>query len=117
MGLMDGKVGIVTGVANDRSIAWGIAEALHGAGAKVILSYQAEGLKKRIVPLAEKIEADVVEVDATDSEGLARLLAKAESVGGIDFFVHAMAYADRDSLNGRFLDTSAEAFDESMRIS
>ena len=115
--MMDNKVGIVTGVANERSIAWGIAEALHREGAKVILSYQGAGLLKRIQPLAARIDAEIVEVDATDPEGLARLSAKAAEVGGIDFFVHAMAYADRDTLNGRFIDTKPDAFNEAMRIS
>lgn len=117
MGLMTGKAGIVTGVANDRSIAWGIARALHREGAKVVLSYQSETLLKRIVPLAEEIDASVIEVDATDSEGMKRLADKAQSMGGIDFFVHAMAFADRETLNGRFIDTRVQAFEEAMRIS
>ena len=115
--MMKNKIGIVTGVANDRSIAWGIAEALHREGAKVILSYQGEGLLKRIKPLAAKIDAEIIEVDATDPEGMVRLSAKAAEVGGIDFFVHAMAFADRDTLNGRFIDTKAEAFSQAMSIS
>ncbi|NQY81932.1 MAG: enoyl-ACP reductase [Alphaproteobacteria bacterium] len=114
---MDGKVGIVTGVANDRSIAWGIAKALHREGARITLSYQSSRLLKRIELLAAKINADFIEVDATDPEGMVRLATKAGHLGGIDFFVHAMAYADREALNGRFIDTKPEAFSEAMRIS
>ena len=125
MSLMHNKRGLVAGVANDRSIAWGIALALHAQGAHVTLSYQGEHLLKRIKPLAEQIGADMIEVDVSDLSGLERLTEwsknmsanQPEGTGGIDFVVHAMAYADRDALNGRFIDTSAAAFSEAMLIS
>jgi len=118
-GLMAGKRGLIMGVANDRSIAWGIAQALHGAGAELAFTYQGEAFRKRVVPLVEPIKpATVVDCDVTDHASLDAAFAAVEKAwGGLDFVVHAVAFSDKDQLKGRYVDTTAENFAMTMNIS
>ncbi len=117
--LMAGKRGLVMGVANDKSIAWGIARACADAGAELALSYQGEALKKRIDPLAQKLGAtEVVECDVSDSASLDALFAHLEKAWGrIDFVVHAIGYSDKGELRGRYVDTSRANFQATLDIS
>jgi enoyl-[acyl-carrier protein] reductase I len=119
MGLMDGKTALVFGVANQRSIAWGITEALHREGAKIGLSYAGEVLKKRVMPLAESIGSDFVEqCDVTKDEELDDLFAKArERFGKIDALIHAVAFANQEDLKDQFVTTSRVGFHLAMDIS
>ena len=107
------------GVANNRSIAWGIARACHGAGAEIALTYQGEALKKRVVPLAEEIGSDMVfPCDVTDDASMDSLFQNLkERWGRLDFFVHAIAFSDKDQLGGRYVDTTAENFNQTLAIS
>ena len=116
---LKGKRGLIMGVANDRSIAWGIARAMHEAGAEVAFSYQGEAFGKRLEPLAASVGSDfMVDVDVTDD---ASLDAAFEALGArwptIDFVVHAIAFSDKSELTGRFLNTSRANFKNSMDIS
>ncbi|WP_297778945.1 enoyl-ACP reductase [uncultured Roseovarius sp.] len=116
---MQGKRGLIMGVANDRSIAWGIARAMHAAGAELAFSYQGENFAKRVEPLAASVGSDfLLDVDVTDD---ASLDAAFEALAGrwptIDFVVHAIAYSDKSELTGRFLNTSRANFKHSMEIS
>lgn len=119
MGLFEGKKGLVLGVANKDSIAWGITQALHEEGAEIGLSYAGQILAKRIYPLAESIGCDFVEeCDVSSDEAIDALFAKVkERFGTIDFMVHAIAFANREELGGRFSDTSRSGFLLSMDIS
>jgi len=119
MGLMDGKVALVFGVANKNSIAWGIVKKLHAEGAQIALSYAGPVLEKRVFPLAEQIGCDFVEpCDVTDDEQLDALFAKVEDrFGQIDVLVHAVAFAERDDLGGRFTEISREGFKKALDIS
>jgi len=119
MGLLDGKTALIFGVANDHSIAWGIAQALHREGAAVGLSYAGEVLERRVKPLAASIGATFVEpCDVTSDAEIADLMAKAEKdLGGIDILVHSIAFANREELSGAFHDTSREGFHVAMDIS
>src|SRR5438270_8864229 len=112
MGLMDGKVALVFGVANQRSIAWGITQALHREGATIGLSYAGEVLKKRVMPLAESIGCDFVEeCDVSKDEDLDTVFAGAkERFGRIDTLVHAVAFANREDLENQFVTTSRAGF-------
>jgi enoyl-[acyl-carrier protein] reductase I len=116
---MEGKRGLVMGVANDRSIAWGIASMLAGHGAGLAFTYQGETLKKRVRPLAESVGSDfVVPCDVTDPKSMDAVFADIEERwGGLDFLVHAIAFSDKDELKGRYLETSAENFARTMLIS
>lgn len=119
MGAMTGKRGLIMGVANDRSIAWGIARALHKAGAELAFTYQGEAFGKRLEPLAASVGSDfMVDVDVTDD---ASLDAAFDALGArwptIDFVVHAIAFSDKSELTGRFLNTSRANFKHSMDIS
>ncbi|MEM7215113.1 MAG: enoyl-ACP reductase FabI [Pseudomonadota bacterium] len=118
-GLMAGKRGVVMGVANKRSIAWGIASACRAAGAELALTYQGEALKKRVEPLAEELDAFVAgECDVTDQASIDAVFSNIEKQWGkIDFLVHAIAFSDKDELTGRYVDTSAENFRTTMDIS
>lgn len=112
------KVGVVMGVANDMSIAWGIAKAMHDNGAKVILTYQAEPLKKRVEPLAKQINADLHECNVTDPSSLELFVKNLEAQGvKLDFVVHSIAFSDKNELKGRFIDTSHSNFLNSMDVS
>ncbi len=117
--LMAGKRGLIMGLANERSIAWGIARALAGAGAELAFSYQGEQLKKRVLPLAEKLGSDfVVECDVAEEDSIDALFAAlAERWGRIDFVVHAIGFSDKNELRGRYVDTSRANFAMSMDIS
>ncbi len=119
MGLMAGKRGLVMGVANDRSIAWGIAKALSDAGAELAFSYQGEAFGKRVEPLAESVGSDVlVDVDVTDPASMDTCFAQiTERWGSMDFLVHAIAFSDKSELTGRFVNTSRENFLNSLNIS
>ncbi|MEM9318333.1 MAG: enoyl-ACP reductase [Pseudomonadota bacterium] len=117
--LMRGKRGLIMGVANDRSIAWGIAKALHTEGAELAFSYQGDAFGKRVEPLAASLGSDLlVDVDVTDDASLDACFARlADHWGTIDFVVHAIAYSDKHELTGRFIDTSRENFRNSLTIS
>jgi enoyl-[acyl-carrier protein] reductase I len=117
--LMAGKKGLIMGVANDRSIAWGIAKAAHAQGAELAFTYQGEALKKRVEPLAESLGSDtVIPCDVTDLSSVDSLFEKLqEKWGKLDFVLHAIAYSDKDELKGRYVDTSPENFSKSMMIS
>lgn len=116
---MKGKRGLVMGVANDRSIAWGIAKALHEAGAKLAFSYQGEAFAKRVAPLAESLGSNVLmDVDVTDDASIeAGFKRLGETWPTIDFVVHAIAFSDKTELSGRFLNTTRPNFKHSMDIS
>jgi len=118
-GLMSGKRGLVMGVANERSIAWGIARACADAGAEMAFSYQGEALGRRVRPLAEQIGVKhVLECDVTDAASIDALFAALNDAwGGLDFLVHAIGYSDKNELRGRYVDTSAENFRMTMDIS
>jgi enoyl-[acyl-carrier protein] reductase I len=116
---MTGKRGLVMGVANDHSIAWGIAQALAGAGAELAFTYQGAAFGKRVRPLAESLGArTVLDVDVTDDASLDAAFARlTEAWGGLDFVVHAVAFSDKAELTGRFVDTSRANFKHSLDIS
>ena len=117
--LMTGKRGLVMGVANDRSIAWGIAKALHAEGAELAFSYQGEAFGKRVEPLAASLGSDfLVDVDVMDDASLDACFATLKDRWGtIDFLVHAIAFSDKAELTGRFINTSRENFRNSLTIS
>ena len=118
-GLMRGKRGIVFGVANNRSIAWGIAKACRGQGAELGFTYQGDALKKRVEPLAAEVggillgHCDVTEPATID----AAFDAAAKAWGGVDFVVHCIAFSDKDQLTGRYVDTTEDNFTKSLAIS
>lgn len=118
-GLMAGKRGLVMGVANNRSIAWGIAKAAREAGAEVALTYQGDALKKRVEPLAAELGGIVAgHCDVTDAATIDAVFAKVERAWGtIDFVVHAIAFSDKDQLTGRYVDTTQDNFEKTMNIS
>lgn len=118
-GLMAGKRGLILGIANNRSIAWGIAKACAAEGAELALTYQSEALKKRVEPLAEELGAIAVgHCDVTDTTSVDAIFKDVhERWGGLDFLVHAIAYADKDELTGRYIETSRENFLRSMEVS
>lgn len=118
-GLLKGKRGLVMGVANNRSIAWGIARAAHAAGAQLAFTYQGEALEKRVRPLAAELGALVVgHCDVTDSASMDQVFAElARQWGEIDFVVHCIAYSDKDELTGRYVDTTEDNFSKSLLIS
>lgn len=118
-GLMAGKRGLVMGVANDKSIAWGIAKACHEQGAEMAFTFQGDALKKRVVPLAEGIGSDIIlPCDVTDTASMDAVFSEIGARWGrLDFLLHAIAYADKSELTGRYVDTSAENFTTSLNIS
>src|ERR1700751_4870243 len=111
-GLMRGKRGLVMGVANHRSLAWGIAKACRGHGAELAFTYQGDALKKRVEPLAQEVGGIVVgDCDVTAPKTIdAGFAAVAQQWGGLDFLVHAIAFSDKDQLDGRYVDTTADNF-------
>ncbi|MEH6835002.1 MULTISPECIES: enoyl-ACP reductase FabI [Falsihalocynthiibacter] len=117
--LMNGKRGLVMGVANERSIAWGIAKALSEEGAELAFTYQGEAFGKRVLPLAQTLGSDfMVDVDVTDDASLDAAFAELEAKWGkIDFIVHAIAFSDKNELTGRFVNTSRENFKKTLDIS
>ena len=118
-GLMTGKRGLIMGLANDRSLAWGIARALGNQGAELAFSYQGEALEKRVRPLAAEVGSDfLIDCDVSDEAALdAAFKALAERWPTIDFVVHAIGYSDKNELRGLFVDTSAANFAMTMNIS
>ena len=118
-GLMAGKRGLVMGVANDRSIAWGIARAVAAQGGKLAFTYQGEALGKRVVPLAQSLGSDLVmPCDVTDDASLDAVFAEIERQwGDLDFVVHAIAFSDKEELKGRYLDTTRRNFAQTLDIS
>ena len=118
-GTLQGKRGLVMGVANDRSIAWGIAKSMAEAGAELAFGYQGDAFGKRVRPLAESIGVTtLVDMDVTDDASLDAGFAELKSAfGSLDFVVHAIAYSNKDELAGRFINTSRENFKNSLDIS
>ena len=118
-GLMAGKRGLIMGVANNRSIAWGIAKALHSQGAEIAFSYQGEALKKRVEPLAAEVGSDfLVECDVSDDAAMDETFRQIkERWGKLDFLVHAIGFSNKEELDGRYIDTSAANFQLTMNIS
>ena len=117
--LMAGKRGLIMGVANDRSIAWGIARLLAGHGAKLAFTYQGDAFGRRAIPLAKQAGADIiVDCDVTDLKSVDNTFAEIKKTwGGLDFVVHALAFSDRRELSGRYADTTRENFTNTMVIS
>ncbi len=117
--LMAGKRGLVMGVANDRSIAWGIARVLHGQGAELAFSYQGGAFGRRAVPLAQSIGAKIIEeADVEDLKSVERVFEVIRNKwGSLDFVVHALAFSDRNELRGRYCDTTRANFEHTMVIS
>ena len=118
-GLMAGKRGLIMGLANDKSIAWGIAKACADQGAELAFTYQGEALLKRVKPLADKLGSDIViPCDVSDMETVNALFAELEKVWGkLDFVVHAIGFSDKNELKGRYIETSRENFSMAMDIS
>jgi enoyl-[acyl-carrier protein] reductase I len=118
-GLMEGKRGLIMGLANDRSLAWGIAQKLGGAGAELAFSYQGEALEKRVRPLAEQLGSNtLIDCDVSDMAALDRTFAELqERWGGLDFLVHAIGFSDKNELRGKFVDTSLDNFLRTMNVS
>jgi enoyl-[acyl-carrier protein] reductase I len=118
-GLMRGKRGLIMGLANNRSIAWGIARACHQAGAQLAFTYQGDALKKRVEPLAEEVGGLVVgHCDVTEDATIdAAFAAITKAWGTLDFVVHAIAFSDKDQLDGRYVDTTADNFAKTLQIS
>jgi len=118
-GVLKGKKGLILGVANNRSIAYGIAKAASEAGAELALTFQVEALEKRVRPLAAELGAVVVgRCDVAESDTIDAVFAEVERLWGkLDFVVHCLAYSDKDQLDGRYVDTTAENFNQSLAIS
>ena len=118
-GLMAGKRGLIMGVANNRSIAWGIAKALHAQGAEIAFSYQGDALKKRVEPLAAEVGSDfLVECDVTNDAAMDETFRQLKDRwGSIDFLVHAIGFSNKEELDGRYIDTTAGNFQLTMNIS
>jgi enoyl-[acyl-carrier protein] reductase I len=118
-GLMAGKRGLIMGVANDHSIAWGIAEMLHAHGAEMAFTYQGDAFKKRVAPLIETVGSKILlNCDVAREEDLDAVFeALDKQWGGLDFIVHAVAYSNKEELKGRYVDTTLENFLNTMHIS
>lgn len=117
--LMKGKKGLIMGVANDHSIAWGMAKALHGAGAELAFTYQGEAFGKRVRPLAGSLGSDfMLDCDVTSEDNLDKVFTQlGDKWGELDFIVHAIAYSDKNELQGRYVDTTLDNFLKTMHIS
>ena len=117
--MIKGKKGVIIGIANDHSIAWGIAKQLHANGGELAITYQNNTLLKRVKPLADKVNSNIlVECDVTNEEHLQNTLTQIKKeFGTIDFIIHAVAYSDKNELNGRYVDTSKDNFINSLSIS
>ena len=117
--MMAGKRGLVMGVANDRSIAWGIARVLAGQGAKLAFTYQGEAFGRRAIPLAQSVNSEIIEpCDVSDLASVDKVFsAIAKTWGGLDFVVHALAFSDRNELRGKYADTTRANFQQTMTIS
>jgi enoyl-[acyl-carrier protein] reductase I len=119
MGVMDGKGGVILGVANERSIAWGIAKALHREGAKLVLTYAGEAIEKRVRPLAQELGATALRCDVGEDAQIVDAMAQAAATlgGGIDFLVHSVAFAEKEDLKSPLLATTRHNFTRSLDIS
>ena len=119
MSLLKGKKGLILGLANDRSIAWGIAKACRAAGANLAFTYQGDALGKRVKPLAESLESEIIlPCDVSDESSVDFVFSKiAKEWGNLDFLVHAIGFSDKNELRGRYVDTSSENFANTMQIS
>lgn len=117
--LMAGKRGLIMGVANNRSLAWAIAKAVHAQGAELAFTYQGEALGKRVKPLAAEVGADILlECDVTNEDSMDTVFdTLKDKWGGLDFLVHAIGYSDKSELRGKYLDTSADNFARTLQIS
>ncbi len=117
--LLQGKRGLIMGVANDRSLAWGIAKSCSLAGAELAFTYQGDALRKRVEPLAESINSkNVFECDVSDMLSIDKVFKKIENLWGkLDFLVHAIGFSDKNELRGRYIDTSRDNFQMTMDIS
>jgi len=118
-GLMAGKRGLIMGLANDKSLAWGIAKALHAQGAELAFSYQGDSLAKRVRPLAEQLGSDfLIDCDVSNMDALDQSFETIrEKWGRLDFVVHAIGFSDKNELRGKYVDTSLENFLMTMNIS
>ena len=118
-GIMQGRRGLIMGVANDRSLAWGIARAVHEAGGELAFTYQGEALERRVRPLAERVGAELLlPCDVTDEASMAAVFDRiGEAWGSLDFVVHAIGFSDKTELRGRYIDTSKGNFLKTMEIS
>ena len=118
-GILAGKRGLVIGVANNRSIAWGIAQAARQHGAELAFTYQGDALKKRVEPLAKELDAHVVgHSDVTDGATIDAVFEEVKRLwGSIDFVIHCIAFSDKDELTGRYVETSEGNFTKSLLIS
>lgn len=119
VGLMQGKKGLIMGLANDKSLAWGIAKKLHEQGAEMAFSYQGEALKKRVGPLAQQVGSDfLIACDVSDMANMDAAFAEIEARWGkLDFLVHAIGFSDKAELRGKYVDTSLDNFLMTMNIS
>jgi enoyl-[acyl-carrier protein] reductase I len=119
MGILQGKRALIVGVANDKSLAWSIAQTLAAEGAEIAMTYQGEILEKRVRPLAAQIEADVIgELDVNNDEQISRVFAALnDKWHGLDLLVHAVAFAEREDLRDRFLTVTRANFAKSLEIS
>ncbi|MDH3700568.1 MAG: SDR family oxidoreductase [Alphaproteobacteria bacterium] len=117
--LMEGRRGLVMGVANDHSIAWGMAQFLHNHGAELSFTYQGDAFGRRAIPLAESLGADLIlPCDVTEQDSVDRVFdAIDKSWGRLDFVIHAVAFSDKDELKGRYLDTTRDNFLQTLEIS
>ncbi len=117
--LLAGKRGLIMGVANDKSLAWGISRFAHAHGAELAFTYQGESLEKRVRPLAESLNSSIVlPCDVTDEDSMDAVFSALQSEwGNLDFLVHAIAFSDRNELKGRYVDTSMDNFSRTMQIS
>ncbi len=119
MGLMEGKKGLIVGVANDHSISWGIAQALHREGAQLGFTYAGEAFERRVRPLAESVDARLIEpCDVTSDAEIEALMARAGEVfGQIDFLIHGVAFANKEELSGPYLNTTRAGFQLALEVS
>ncbi|WP_298728534.1 enoyl-ACP reductase FabI [uncultured Ferrovibrio sp.] len=117
--IMQGRRGLIMGVANDRSLAWGIAKAVHAQGAELAFTYQGEALERRVRPLAQSVNSKhILECDVTNAASIDAVFdTLKKDWGKLDFLVHAIAYSDKEELKGRYIDTSPENFALSMNVS
>ena len=117
--LLNNKKGLIVGVANERSLAWGIANSVFQSGGSIAFTYQNESLKKRIIPLAQKVNSNFTyEFDVQDYQGSPSFFKKiSDEFGKLDFLVHAVAFSDKEELKGDYVETSRENFLKTMEIS
>ena len=117
--ILEGKRGLIMGVANDRSLAWGIAKSCHDAGAELAFTYQGEALKKRVVPLAQSVDSNLIlECDVSEMDSIDKTFAEISKIWGkLDFLVHAIGFSDKNELRGRYVDTTRDNFNLTMDIS